>query len=138
MECSQDLLQLDNEIGRINFMTDSDSSLPVLPSPDILEDSLENGLNTPPTTPRHSPHAFLKEDRWLFSPPPVLTVIHTRFEAKSTPNVLGKSGTEKERKSEPPPPLLQIVSHPTPDLVKRLTTSHIPYVSSLVCQTFRK
>ena len=117
MECSQDLLQLDNEIGRINFMRDSDSSLPVLPPPDILEDFLENGLNTPPTTPQHFPHAFLKEDRWLFSPPPVLTMIHTRFEAKSTPNVLGKSGTEKEKKSKPPP-LLQIVSHPTPDLVK--------------------
>ena len=50
MECSQDLLQLDNRIGRINFMRDSDSSLPVLPTPDIL-DFLENGLNTPPTTP---------------------------------------------------------------------------------------
>ena len=37
-----------------------------------------------------------------------------------------------------PPPLLQIVSHPTPDLVKRLTTSRVPYVSSLACQTFRK
>ena len=30
-----------------------------------------------------------------------------------------------------PPPLLQIVSHPTPDLVRKLTTSCIPYVSSL-------
>ena len=38
MECSQDLLQLDIEIGRINIMRDSNSSLPVLPSPDILED----------------------------------------------------------------------------------------------------
>ena len=37
-----------------------------------------------------------------------------------------------------PPPLLQIVSHPAPDLVKRLTTSCVPYVSSLTCQTFRK
>ena len=37
-----------------------------------------------------------------------------------------------------PPPLLQIVSHPTPDLVKRLTTSCVPYVISPACQTFRK
>ena len=37
-----------------------------------------------------------------------------------------------------PPLLLQIVSHPTPDLVKRLTTSCVPYVSYLACQTFRK
>ena len=112
MECSQDLLQLDNEIGRINIMRDSDFSLPVLPSTGILEDFLENGLNTPPIMPKHSLHAFLKEDRWLFSPPPVLTMIHTRFEAKSTPNVLGKSGTEKEKKSKPPS-LLQIVSSNT-------------------------
>ena len=32
-----------------------------------------------------------------------------------------------------PPPLLQIVTRPTQDLVKRLTTSHLPYVS----QNFR-
>ena len=37
-----------------------------------------------------------------------------------------------------PPPLLQIVSRPTPDLVKRLTTSHVSYVSSPASQTFRK
>ena len=37
-----------------------------------------------------------------------------------------------------PPPLLQIVSCPTPDLVKRLTTSQVSYVNSLACQTFRK
>ena len=37
-----------------------------------------------------------------------------------------------------PPPLLQIVSHPTPDLVKRLTTSCVSYMSSPACQTFRK
>ena len=37
-----------------------------------------------------------------------------------------------------PLPLLQIVSRPTPDLVKRLTTSHVSYVSSPDCQTFKK
>ena len=30
--------------------------------------------------------------------------------------------------------LLQIVSHPTSDLVRKLTTSHISYVSPLACQ----
>ena len=37
-----------------------------------------------------------------------------------------------------PPPLLQIVSRPTPDLVRRVTTPHISYVSPPDCQTFRK
>ena len=37
-----------------------------------------------------------------------------------------------------PPTLLQIVSHPTPDLVRKLATSHVPYVSSPACQTYRK
>ena len=159
------------------------------------------------------PHAFLKEDRWLFLPPPVLTVASTRLdnfktEFSSTPHdteiwkkspVFRKKATHpaslvvppeehpprkrikpntvatflehnSQSMSEPsttigiehfgvppfllvrpvtlpvdteptvwkPPPLLQIVSCPTPDFVKRLTTSHVPYVSSLACQTFRK
>ena len=209
MEGSQDLLQLDNEIGRINIMRDSDSSLAVLPSPDIFED-LRTGLNTPPTTPQQSPHAFLKEDRWLFSPPPVLTSEHTnldnfRTEFSATPHdtekwkkspVLRKKATHpaslvlpteehsprkrikpttvatllghnSQGMSEPstiigiehfgvpsfllvrpvprsvgtepaiwnPPPLLQIVSHLTSDLVRKLTTSRISYVSSLAYQT---
>ena len=37
-----------------------------------------------------------------------------------------------------PPPLLQIVSHPTSDLVRKLTASQKPNVSSLACQTYRK
>ena len=209
MECSQDLLQLDNEIGRINIMRDSDSLLPMLPSPDILED-LRTGLNTPTTTPQHSPHAFLKEDRWLFSPPPVLTSEHTNLDNFETGFNLTPHDTEKWKKSpvlrkkathpaslvlpteenpprkrikpttvttflghnsqgmsepsttigiehfgvpsfllfrpvplsvgtEPaiwsPPPLLQIVSHPTSDLVRKLTTSRISYVSPPACQT---
>ena len=169
-------------------------------------------MNTPPTSPIHSPHAFLKEDRWLFSPPPVLTAStrldNFKTEFRSTPHdteiwkkspVFRKKATcpaslvlpleehpprkrikpntvatlldhNSQGMSEPsttigiehfgvhpillvrpvtlpvgteptiwkPPPLLQIVSHPTPDLVKRLTISRVPYVSSLACQTFRK
>ena len=37
-----------------------------------------------------------------------------------------------------PPPLLQIVSCPTPDLVKRPTTSHVSYINSPDCQTLSK
>ena len=37
-----------------------------------------------------------------------------------------------------PPSLLQIVSHPTPDLVRWLTTSQMPYVSPPACQISRK
>ena len=81
MECTQDLLQLDNEIGRINFMRDSDSSLPVLPSPDILEDFLENRLNTPPVTPLHFPHGFIKEERELFSASPVVSEVKPSLQA---------------------------------------------------------
>ena len=52
----------------------------MIPSPEIEEEPLEGGLNAPPTTPLHSPHAFLKEDRWLFSHPPMLTVESTRLD----------------------------------------------------------
>ena len=91
MECSQDLLQLDNEIGRINFMRDSDSSLPVLSSPDILEDFLEHGLNTPPVTPLYFPHGFIEEGRELFSPPPVVSSPSIQSEVK--PSLQGLNET---------------------------------------------
>ena len=159
------------------------------------------------------PHTFLKEDRWLFPPPPVLTAASTRLdnfrtEFSATPHdtekcknspVFRKKATcpaslvlpleehpprkrikpttaatllnhNSQGTSEPsttvgiehfgvppflivrpvtlpvgteptiwkPPPLLQIVSYPIPDLVKRLTTSCVSYVSSPACQTFRK
>ena len=58
MDCSQDLLELDSEINRINIPRDSDPFLLVLPSPEITEEFFEDGLNTPPVTPLPSPHAF--------------------------------------------------------------------------------
>ena len=91
MECSQDLLQLDNEIGRINFMRDSDSSLPVLLSPDIFEDFLENGLNTPAVSPLHFPHGFIKEERELFSPPPVVSAASIQSEVKPSLQALNET-----------------------------------------------
>ena len=163
--------------------------------------------------PYNPPHSFLKEGRWLFSPPPVLTAVSTKLdnfrtefsaiphdteECKNSP-VFRKKATHPaslvlpledhpprkwvkptsvnthlnhnfQSTSEPsttigiehfgvppfllvrpvtlpigtgptnwkPPPLLQILSHPTLDLVKRLTTSCVSYVSSPDCQTFRK
>ena len=61
MYCSQDLLELDSEIGRINLLKDSDPFLPVLPSKEIPEEPLEDGLDTLPVTPLHSLHPFLKK-----------------------------------------------------------------------------
>ena len=80
MDYSQDLLELDSE--------ESDPLLPVLPSLDLPEEPLTDGLTTPPVTPLHSPHAFLKEERWLFLPPPVMPVIPTQSEVKSSSNSL--------------------------------------------------
>ena len=54
MDCSQDLLKLDSEVNRINIFKDSDPFLPVLPSLEISEEPLEDGLNSPPVTPLHS------------------------------------------------------------------------------------
>ena len=213
MDNSQDELGIDNENNRTIFLRESDPFLPVIPSPEIEEKPLEGGLNAPPTTSLHSPHTFLKESRWLFSPPPVSTAVSTKLdnfrtefsviphdteECKNSPVFRKKAihpaslvlppeehPPRKRIKSttvtthlnhnsqgtlepsttigiehfgvppfllvrpvtlpigtEPtiwkPPPLLQIVSHPTPDLVKRFTTSHVSYVSSPDCQTFRK
>ena len=213
MDNSQDELEIDNENNRTIFLRESDPFLPVIPSPEIEEEPLEGGLNAPPTTPIQSPHTSLKEGRWIFSPPPVLTSVSTkldnfRTEFSAIPHdteVCENSPVFREKAtcpaslvlpleeyppgkrikpttvttylnhnpqgtSEPsttigiehfgvppfllvrpvtlpigteptiwkPLPLLQIVSHPTPDLVKRLTTSRVSYVSSLDCQTYRK
>ena len=79
MDCSQDLLELDTEISRINNFKDSDRFLPVLPSLEIFDEPLEDGLNTLPVTPLQSPHAFLKEER---SPSSVVPTTNTHFEVK--------------------------------------------------------
>ena len=105
MDCSQDLLELDSEIGRINILKESDPLLPVLPSPDIPEEPSEEGLNTLPLTPLHSPHAFLKEERWFFSPPPEMPVIPSQSEVKSSSDSLDTTenftpyDTVREKKS---------------------------------------
>ena len=84
MDSSQDELGIDNENNRTIFLRESHLFLPMIPLPEIKEEPLEGGLNAPLATPLHSPHAFLKEDRWLFSPPPVLTVASTRLDNLKT------------------------------------------------------
>ena len=76
-------MELDNENNR-TVLRESDPFMPILPSPERQEEFLEEGLKTPPSTPIHSPHAFLKEDRWLFSPPPVLTLENTYLDKSET------------------------------------------------------
>ena len=75
-----DMLDFDIENNRTVFLKESDPFLPIIPSPEIQEEPLEERLRTPPATPIHSPHAFLKEDRRLFSPPPVLTSEHAKLD----------------------------------------------------------
>ena len=207
-----DNIDFDIENNRTVFLKESDPFLPIIPSPEIQEEPLGERLSTPPATPIHSPHAFLKEDRRLFSPPPVLTTEHAKLDnskiglnltdntdnrrkspalrkraarpkslvlsseenpprkrvrpsTTSTPLDLNLQGTSEPSTSieiknfsvpsfllvrpvplsvgtEPViwnlPPLLQIVSHPTSDLVRKLTTSCMSYVSPPACQTSRK
>ena len=99
MDSSQDESGIDKENNRTIFLRESDPFLPVIPSPEIEEELLEGGLNAPPTTPLHSPLAFLKEDRWLFSPPPVLTVASTRLDNFRTEFSATIHDTEKWKKS---------------------------------------
>ena len=114
-------MELDNEHNRTVLLRESDPFMPILPSPERQKEFLEEGLKTPPSTPIHSPHAFLKEDRWLFSPPPMLTLENTNLDKSET-----KTGTTSH------------VPHPTPELVRKLTNSCIPYVDSLVSQKSTK
>ena len=206
-------MELDNENNRTVFLRESDPFIPILPSPERQEEFLEEGLKTPPSTPIHSPHAFPKEDRWLFSPPPVLTPENTNLDKSKTRTDTTPHDTDKDQNSKTlkkrvvrplslilpsegksprkksrtntvaalldytsakrpdtlittdnthsgvhpillvrpvrlpvgtdpatwnPPSLLQIVPHPTPELVRKLTNSRIPYVNSPVCQKYTK
>ena len=206
-------MELDNENNRTVFLRESDPFMPILPSPERQEEFLKEGLKTPPSTPIHSPHAFLKEDRWLFSPPPVLTPENTTLDnsesrTDTTPHdtdkdqnsktliksvvrpsslILPSEGKSPRKRSRTntvaalldytsakrpdtpimtdnthsgvhpillvrpvrlpvntdpatwnPLSLLQIVPCPTPELVRKLTNSCIPYVNSPVCQKYTK
>ena len=88
-------MELDNENNRTVFLRESDPFMPILPSPERQEEFLEEGLKTPPSTPIHSPHAFLKEDRWLFSPSPVLTLENTNLD-KPKPELTPPPDTDKD------------------------------------------
>ena len=99
MDNIQDDIELDIENNRTVFLKEGDPFLLILPSPERQEEPLEEGLETPPSTPIHSLHAFLKEDRWLFPTPPVLTSEHTNldnFEMGFNPTPYD---TDKEEKS---------------------------------------
>ena len=202
-------MELDNEHNRTVLLRESDPFMPILPSPERQEEFLEEGLKTPPSTPIHSPHAFLEENRWLFSPPPVLTPENTNLDKSETKTGTIPHDTDKDQNSKTlmrrvarplslilpsegksprkrsrtntvaallgntsvkrqdtpimtdnicsgahpillvrpvrlpvgtdpvtwsPPSLLQIVPRPTPELVRKLTNSRIPYMNSPVGQ----
>ena len=206
-------MELDNENNRTVFLRESDPFMPILPSPERQEEFLEEGLKTPPSTPIHSPHAFLKEDRWLFSPLRVLTPENTNLDKSETRTDTTPNDTDKDQNSKTlmkrvvrpsslilpsegksprkrsrtntvaalldytsakrqdtpimtdnthsgahpillvrpvtlpvgtdpvtwnPPSLLQIVPCPTPELVRKLTNSRIPYVDPQACQKCSK
>ena len=94
-----DNIEFDIENNRTVFLKESDPFLSIIPSPEIQEEPLEERLRTPPATPIHSPHAFLKEDRWLFSPPPVLTSEHAKLDNSEVGLNLTPHNTDKRIKS---------------------------------------
>ena len=93
-----DNIDFDIENNRTVFLKESDPFLPIISSPEIQQEPLGERLSTPPATPIHSPHAFLKEDRRLFSPPPVLTTEHAKLD-NSEIGLNLTDNTDKRRKS---------------------------------------
>ena len=51
MDNMQDDIELDNENNRTLFLKESDPFLPIIPSPGIQEEPLEERLKTAPATP---------------------------------------------------------------------------------------
>ena len=121
MDCSQDFLELDSEISRINILKDNDPFLPVLPSPEISEEPLEDGLNTPPVTPLHSSHAFLEEERWLFSLSPVVPTLSIHPEVTSPSDVPDNT----ESRQNPTPHVT--VTEKKPKASRRRAAHPLPY-----------
>ena len=81
---------------------------------------MEDELHIPPVTPLQSPHAFLKEERWLFYPPPIVSTLSTHTEVKSPSNALDTTEirlkptphvTVRERKSTA---IIKRTAHPIP------------------------
>ena len=138
MDSSQDELGIDNENNRTMFLRESDPFLPVIPLSEIKEEPLEEGLNTPPTTPLNSPHAFLKEDRRLFSPPPVLTVAPTKLDNfktgfSSTPcdtEIRNKSPVFRKKTTRPASLVLPSEGCPPRKRIKPNTVAALPDHSS--------
>ena len=93
-------MELDNEHNRTVSLRESGPFMPILPSPERQKEFLEEGLRTPPSTPIHSPHAFLKEDRWLFSPPPVLTSENTNLDKSDAKTDTTPHDTDKDQNSK--------------------------------------
>ena len=100
MDNIQDDIELDIENNRTVFLKESDPFLPIIPSPGIQEEPLEERLfkDTPSNT-YTLPHAFLKEDRWLFSLPPMLTSEHAKLDNFETGFNLTPHDKDKERQS---------------------------------------
>ena len=61
MDNIQDDIELDIENNRTVFLKESDPFLPIIPSPEIQEEPLEEGLKPPPATPIHSPMHFSRK-----------------------------------------------------------------------------
>ena len=93
-------MELDNEHNRTVFLRESDPFMPIFPSPERQEEFLEERLKTPPATPIHSPHAFLKGDRKLFSPPPVLPPENTNLDKSETRTDTTPHDTDKDQNSK--------------------------------------
>ena len=125
-----DNIDFDIENNRTVFLKESNPFLPVIPSPKIQEEPLEERLRTPPATPIHSPHAFLKEERWLFSPPPVLTSEHAKFynsklglNLTDTTDKRRKSTALRKRAARPKSLVLSSEENPPRKRAKPTTTS---------------
>ena len=204
MDNLQIKMELDSDNNESVFLRESDPFLPIPPTPEeekqILDEILENGIKTPPSSPTDSYHSFLNDNRWLFSPPPVVKteseILDNIKTEKDIKHCEENSGTHKRGITRPaslaltsekdlpckrsksntvaalletkttekpdtpipidithfgthpvllletaflePPSLLHIVSHPTPELVKKLTNSRLPYVNPPVCRRTKK
>ena len=112
----------------------------MIPLPEIEEEPLEGGRRTKHTTSDTLtfPHTFFKEDRWLFSPPPVLIVAPTKLdnfktEFSSTPRdteIWNKSPAFRKKTTRPASLVVPSEGHPPRKRIKSNTVAALPDHSS--------
>ena len=99
MDNTQDFLGNDSEVSCITLQHEYDPYLPTHPSPVIPEETLEDGINTPPPSCVNTPHTFLRTPTPVNSTTPITVdkPVQTPSEPVSKKSLQGKKNSHEQK-----------------------------------------